>query len=510
MTDTPEDIAKLTALLGNRTWRLNNLYKILDPHGNCVPFKMNWAQEDFFKKLHYFNIILKARQLGFSTFILIYMLDAALFNSNHKCGVIAHDLESTKDLFDDKVKFAYDNLPEWLKKERPLVSDSARQLEFNNGSSITVGTSLRGGTFQKLHVSEMGKISARYPDKAREIKTGALNTVHPGQQIFIESTAEGQSGDFFDLVKLARQLDDESRELTPMDPKFHFYPWYENPAYCLNAEDTRATIITPEDMKYFNDLPVELSPGQKAWYVKKAAIQGEDMKREFPSTPEESFETSLEGAIYAKQMQAVRKAGQITRVPHERTARVFTFWDLGITDHIWFFQHIGKEYHFIRYMKLVNADLEEAARELNKLDYVYGGHYLPHDGERQQKGLKNKSYKQMLEGLGVRPVNIVTRTTDVWKDIKTKVKPVLPRCWFDETLCAEGITGLDNYSKVWDDKNGVWKEEPRHDEHSHPADGFRTFALGYEGRQDELLDEGDYEDEFVDISEGTRSSISGY
>jgi hypothetical protein len=503
---------KLKDLLLDRHWRLNNLYKILDAGGKAIPFRMNWAQEDFYRNRHYFNIILKARQLGFSTFILIYMLDAALFNDNHECGVIAHDLESTKDLFENKIKFACDNLPEWLKSHRESVVDSARKLEFSNGSSITVGTSLRGGTFQKLHISELGKISARYPDKAREIKTGALNTVHIGQQIFVESTAEGQSGEFYELVKLARKLKDEGRELTPMDPKFHFYPWYENPGYALNDNDARTAVITPEDMEYFNSLPVELTPGQKAWYVKKAVIQDEDMKREFPSTPDESFETSIEGAIYAKQMQLVRKGNQITRVPYERTAPVHTFWDLGHSgnsDHIaiWFFQHIGMEYRFLRYTQATGEDLEYYAKQLKEFGYVYGDHYLPHDGARTQIGRKNRSIKEVMEEVGIRPITIVPRTASVWDSIRGKVRPVLPRCYFDEALCAEGIKCLDNYRKQWNEQMSVWRDEPRHDEFSHGADAFRTFAEGYTGRRDELLpDDGGYED----VDTGTRSSISGY
>jgi hypothetical protein len=512
MTDTPEDIARLTELLSDRHWRLNNLYKILDPHGKTVPFKMNWAQEDYYRNMHYFDIILKARQLGFSTFILIYMLDAALFNSNQTCGVIAHDLDSTKDLFDNKVKFAYDNLPEWLKAERPLVSDSARKLEFSNGSSITVGTSLRGGTYQKLHISELGKISARYPEKAREIKTGALNTVHAGQQIFIESTAEGQSGEFFDLVQLSRKLGDMGVELSNIDPKFHFYPWYEHPGYTLSDNDAKTTIITKEFLEYFDSLPVDLSLGQKAWYVKKAAIQGEDMKREYPSTPEESFETSLEGVIYQKQMVAIRKAKQITRVPYERSCVVDTFWDMGhsgMSDYIsiWFFQHVGMEYRFIRYIQATGMDLEWYANELKSFRYVYGNHYLPHDGARTQLGFKNKTIKETMEGIGIRPITIVPRTPSLWNSIKTKCRMVLPRCWFDAELCAEGIICLDSYRKQWNDQLGVWRDEPRHDEFSHGADAFRTFAEGYQGRQAELDDDFDTVEVY---SDQTRSSVSGY
>jgi hypothetical protein len=122
------------------------------------------------------------------------MLDDCLFTSNMSAGVIAHNLKDAKAFFGDKIKFAYDNLPEPFRKVRAAEQDSAESLRFNNGSSIRVGTSLRSGTLQRLHVSEYGKLCAKFPDRAEEVKTGAFNTVHLGQTITVESTAEGRAG----------------------------------------------------------------------------------------------------------------------------------------------------------------------------------------------------------------------------------------------------------------------------------------------------------------------------
>lgn len=507
-----EEEKALKEKLSDIEWRLNNLYSISDAAGHCIPFRLNWAQNSFFKRMHYFNIILKARQLGFSTFILIYMLDAALFHNNHACGVIAQGLTEAADLFDNKIRFAYDNLPEWLKERRQLTADSARKLEFNNGSSITVGTSLRGGTHQKLHISEYGKIAARYPEKAREIKTGAINTVHSGQQLFIESTAEGMGGEFFDIVKLARKLRQENRELSPLDPKFHFYPWYQHPDYQLDKIDQSMTIITKEDTAYFNSLKVNLSLAQKCWYVKKAAIMGDDMKREFPSNPNEAFSASIEGAYYSKQMSFVRKNGQICRVQYDHRELVHTFWDIGNFAHmpVWFFQHVGRELRFIDFLQHPDADLTYIAAYFRNSDYSFGKHYLPHDGTTKQLGLKNQSVKEMLEGLGVRNIQIVPRTNDVARDIETRCKPILQRCWFDEEKCKQGIVALDNYRKEWDDRLGVWKDKARGDIYSHGADAFRTFAVGYTPTSDEIRNDMDDFDDLDGTGVDNRNSISGY
>ena len=183
--------------LADPWWRLNNLYFIKDKKGKKVRFKPNWAQTILYNNMWYLSIILKARQLGMTTFIQIFMLDRCLFNDNVNAGIVAHNKEDAEAFFDDKIKFAYDNLPVDLKKMVNATSDTARALKFSNGSRIRVGTSMRSGTYQYIHISEFGKMCAKYPEKAAEVITGTLNTLEPGQMAFIESTAEGPFGVFY-------------------------------------------------------------------------------------------------------------------------------------------------------------------------------------------------------------------------------------------------------------------------------------------------------------------------
>jgi hypothetical protein len=142
---------QLKGQLSDLRWRLNNLYWITDKNGDRIQFQLNWAQESLMNELHFCNVILKARQLGFTTFIQIFMLDQCLFNSNIRAGTIAHRLDDARTIFRDKVQYPYDNLPEALRNARPKLSDSAEELVLSNNSSIRVGTSLRSGTLQYLH-----------------------------------------------------------------------------------------------------------------------------------------------------------------------------------------------------------------------------------------------------------------------------------------------------------------------------------------------------------------------
>lgn len=469
---------ELKSKLSDRYWRLNNLYYIKDENGNKVLLKLNWAQQSLYKVIWFFNVILKARQLGFTTFIMIYFLDACLFNSNHAAGVIAHTKDDAQDLFDNKVKFAYDNLPDWLKQLRSAQTDTAKRLVFSNGSSFTVGTSLRSGTYQKLLISEFGKISAKYPDKAREVKTGALNTVAIGQQIFIESTAEGKTGEFYDIVTEARNLLAQSKELTRLEPRFHFYAWFDNPRYRMNDDETKITIISKEIAEYLESF--DLDANQKAWYAVKAKIMKDDMKREYPSTPDEAFEGSLEGTFYIQEMQQVRKSGGICRLPYDRSYPVSTFWDLGGSRDqfsIWFYQYIDRQHRFIDYHESNGNGWNFYAKLLNDKGYVYDKHYLPHDGRQRRVGLEVYTSVELAEQVGIRPIEVVPVTKSVYDDIRNFCKPILPQCLFDETNCALGIGRIDSYRKRWDDINSMWLNEAVHDEASHGADGFRTFAV---------------------------------
>ena len=115
--------------------------------------------------------------MGFTTFIQIFILDCCMFNSNIQAGVIAHNREDAEDFFTRKIRFAYEHMEPDIRNANPAIAASARHLVFANGSSIRVGTSLRSGTYQLLHISEYGKLCAKYPDRAEEVRSGAMNTV---------------------------------------------------------------------------------------------------------------------------------------------------------------------------------------------------------------------------------------------------------------------------------------------------------------------------------------------
>lgn len=455
----------------------DGFYHVQDEGGDAVPFRIRPLQEKFLHEQHGFDLLLKARQLGFTTVIQLDFLDDCLFIPNTAAGVIAHNREDAEAFFHNKIRFAYDRLPDEFKALVPASQDSARSMRFGNGSSIRVGTSLRSGTFQRLHISEYGKLCAKYPDKAREVKSGALNTVHVGQKIRIESTAEGHSGHFFDLCKSAQDRALRGEELTPLDFKFHFFPWFLDGKYQLASDVGETT----EHREYFDKLESVghvLTRQQRAWYVKKAEQQDEDMKREFPSTPEEAFEASVEGAYFAKQMAKMRVEKRICRLP-VLDAPVYTTWDLGLNDStaITFWQDVGHERRAIDYYENNGESWGHYAGILLSKGYSYSRHYMPHDAAHRMQGVdKVQSRKETAEEAGITPIDVLARIMTE-KDGIDASRAFLPNVYIDEQRCSRLIQCLDNYRKEWDDKLAVWKDHPRHDEFSHGYKSLESAAI---------------------------------
>jgi hypothetical protein len=466
----------------DRLWRLNNLYFITDKEGRRVKFTMNSAQQALYEEMHNQNVILKARQRGFTTFIQLFMLDACLFNSDIRAGTIAHTMPDAQVIFRDKVRFPYDNLPDGVKGLVPAQNDNTTELLLANNSGIRVGVSLRSGTLQYLHVSEYGKICAKFPDKAREVRSGALNTVDKNGIVFVESTAEGQDGHFFELCQSARTLRNAGGALTSMDFKFHFSPWYEDEAYQLAAGSVDIPASYLDYFARLDGLGIKLTPDQKAWYVKKAEQQQGDMKREFPSTPDEAFEAAIEGAYYSDQLTRMEMDKRLTRLPIDTGIPVMTTWDLGLNDActIWFVQVVGREIRFVDYYESSGFGLEHYVQEIKKRreqhGFVFGDHYFPHDVNNGEIS-NGKSRFDTLVGLGIQPI-AVPRVQNVNDGINA-ARRMLGQSLIDLVRCERGLKALRNYRKEWDEDRATFRDKPFHNWASHGADSFRNFAQGY-------------------------------
>lgn len=500
----PKDEADLRRCLEDPMWRIcsGQLYKIMVKSPNAagettVPFIPNRAQRRFIKALWTRNIILKARQLGFTTLVAIMWLDHALFNDDQRCVIVAQDKDKAEEIFQDKVQFAYERLPDLVRQMRPTITDSKSELKFSNNSSVKVSTSARGGTPHRLHISEHGKICAKFPDKAKEIRTGSFPAVPLDGITIVESTAEGQEGDFFAMTEQAMASAEAGKVLTPRDYRFHFFPWWQEPGYTLPDSQAAGVEITAKEHDYFDEIEVvmatKLALGQRAWYVATRendfAGDPQTMWQEFPSTPREAFQQATEGFYYAVQLARARQANRITTVPYIPGLPVNTFWDIGNSDGtaIWLHQRLGLMNHFIGFVEgwekpysYFTTEMQKWAAKHGDNGVTWGTHYLPHDAEHERQGAH--TITAPIDELGKLKLggkwDVVERVSDLQHGIQL-TRDAFATCVFDAVECKDGLLHLAGYKKRWNRSAGAWSAEPVKNGHTEAADALRQFAQGY-------------------------------
>lgn len=417
-----------------------------------------------------------------STGIQILGLDTCLFTSNTNAAIVA-DTEENATLIFRKVKFAYDNLPQYVLKSRTLARDSASELILSNGSSMRVAVSARSSTLQFLHVSEFAKICAHFPERAREIVTGTLPAAEAGVS-FIEGTAEGQEGPFYEMATRAQaNRDTKGKVLSRHEYKFHFAGWWDAEEYVAEAA---SVVISGKDHDYFDKIETlierKIEIERRAWYIvtRDNAFSGDAalMKQEYPSIPEEAFEQSSEGVYYADQMAAARRTGRVDDFAYDPRVPVNTFWDLGKDDDtaIWFHQHISGWDNWINYIESSDQAFSYYVQQMQAMGYVWGKHYLPHDGGGRNWGTEQlKTSEDLLHDLGLRNIVIVPVTPNVGVAIR-QCRDAFPQYRFDKTRCKAGLLHLDHYRKSWNERLGAWSEVPQKNGHQHAPDALRQHA----------------------------------
>jgi phage terminase large subunit len=210
---------------------------------------------------------------------------------------------------------------------------------------------------------------------------------------------------------------------------------------------------------------------------RKLVLQGLMSQAEFDQEWYLSPEAAIKGAFYGDQLQALRKNGQICRVPYDPALPVDTDWDLGIDAMaIWFSQSTRSgEVRLIDYHEDVGGGLIECIKVLKEKPYIYGQHWAPHDIEVREIS-SGTTRKQTAAAQGI--LFQVTPRIEVADGINA-AKMLLPRCYFDEGKTARGVDCLRQYKKTFQPALNQFSAKPVHDWASHGADAFRGLAVRY-------------------------------
>lgn len=464
----------------SQKWRLNNLYRIIDRHTNSIPFRLNPVQENVLDNIHNRNLILKARQLGMSTFAVIYLLDEVLFNENLGAGIVSYSLEHAQHIFKKIIGHALDTLPQEIKAFTGIIQRSAREISFNNGSSLRVDTTLRGGSYPLVLVSEFGKTCARNPQKAEEVITGTLQAVPKDGKVIIESTGEGNEGFFAEMVMNASRRGNE--DLSALDYKLFFYSWLEESSYFLEDTDIRyETSLTD----YFNRIEKEIgrpiSQSQRNWYSIQTKMLGDKIKQEFPTTVSEAFLSSSDAFYFAESINKAYEGNRCLFTSlYDALLPVYVAMDIGVNDLtvMVFFQIAHGEVRIIDYYEDKNKDVPFYAKFLlQDKKFLYHTIFLPHDSTKRDPLDVSNTYERDFRRLfsGTNTNFHILRRMDKQLSI-SHAKMMIDRCVFNISRVKLFVDNLAKYRKKWNESLGRYLEDPYHNEASNYADCFQYMT----------------------------------
>jgi len=224
--DLAHEVEQLIALGADpRPWIETNLW-LRTKQRAVVPFRLNPAQLDYYRQRTNRDLILKARQLGFTTDTCGLFFADTLLNPNTISVIVAHDADSSQRIF-QIVHLFQQRLPEEEKQEigRPHILNRREIYWPKINSRFYVGTagSLtfgRGQSIDNLLCSEFA-----YWPKPQEALIALTEAVTPEGKIVIESTPNGIGGHFHELWTQAKAGENGYRP--------HFYPWAWDVEYRL-------------------------------------------------------------------------------------------------------------------------------------------------------------------------------------------------------------------------------------------------------------------------------------
>lgn len=190
-----------------------------------------------------------------------------------------------------------------------------------------------------------------------------------------------------------------------------------------------------------------------------------------------SFEAAIIGAYYGREMAELERMGRLCAVAVEPVLPVHTAWDLGIGDStaIWAFQVHGAEIRVIGHYEANGRALDHYARECEARGWRGGFDFVPHDARVRELGTGRTRVEMLIEA-GRKPRLVPAHKVE---DGINAARMTLPRCWFDEAACREGLEALRQYRADYDEKTRAFRNAPKHDWTSHTADAFRYLAMAW-------------------------------
>jgi phage terminase large subunit len=245
----------------------------------------------------------------------------------------------------------------------------------------------------------------------------------------------------------------------------------------LETDETyqRFVLQPPKDC-----IQIKINWSDNPWFpdtlmLEKDALKQRDLEA-YNQVWEGLCRQSVDGAIFAKELQQAELDGRLTKVPYDATKPVHAVFDLGWADStaIWFLQFVGMETRLIRYIEDSQKTISHYLATMQTFGYVYDKVWLPHDAENKTLAAAGRSIDDIVRAAGFK-TQILPRVPIL--DSINAARTIFPSCYFDRDNAAEGIDCLRHYRYEVDPVSGQFSRTPLHDHYSHGADAFRYIAL---------------------------------
>ena len=229
-----------------------------------------------------------------------------------------------------------------------------------------------------------------------------------------------------------------------------------------------------------NCVTVKINWNDNPWFPETLRIEKDSLKNRDPAAYNVVWEglcrQTVDGAIFAREMQTAELDGRITKVPYDATKPVHAIFDLGWADAtaIWFLQFIGMETRLIRYIEGNQKTMSEYLAKMQTFGYVYDTLWLPHDAQNKTLAANGRSIEEIVRSAGYK-TRILDRVPVA--DSINAARTMFRNCWFDRENCHDGLQCLRHYRYEVDPDSGQFSRNPLHDHYSHGADAFRMIGL---------------------------------
>jgi phage terminase large subunit len=248
-----------------------------------------------------------------------------------------------------------------------------------------------------------------------------------------------------------------------------------NPELATDNTYQRFILNSPE-----NAVVQKINWSDNPWFpetlkLEKDALKARDQEA-YNTVWEGICRVTVDGAIFAKEMQMAELEDRITKVNYDPMKPVHVVFDLGWSDAtaLWFVQFIGMETRLIRYFETSQETISAILAKMQTFGYIYDTLWLPHDAENKTLAAAGRSIEEIVRSSGYK-TRIIPRTPVA--DSINAARTIFRNCWFDRDNCTDGLQCLRHYRYEVDPDTKQFSRNPLHDQYSHGADAFRMLGL---------------------------------